>query len=154
MTLISKNKMGFITGSIHVPNTQCPLYPSWERCNNLIISWLLNFVHLFWLRYWYLEWSSRTVFSRWSAELQEEIYDLQQGSQNVTDYFTNLKTVWKELDNYCPLSSCNCSARTYHQQDFIIRFLKELDERFSVVRSQILLMDPLSSITKVFFMLI
>ena len=44
MALISKNKMGFITGSIHVPDTQCLLYPSWERCNNLIISWLLNSV--------------------------------------------------------------------------------------------------------------
>ena len=69
------------------------------------------------------------------AELQEEIYALKQGSQNVTDYFTNLKTVWEELDNYRPLSFCNCPARTYHQQDFIIRFLKGLYERFSVVRS-------------------
>jgi len=69
------------------------------------------------------------------AELQEEIYALKQGSQNVKDYFTNLKTVWEELDNYRPLSSCNCPARTYHQQDFIIRFLKGLYERFSVVRS-------------------
>jgi len=42
MALISKNKMGFNTGSIPVPNTQSPLCPPWERCNNLIISWLLN----------------------------------------------------------------------------------------------------------------
>jgi len=27
MALISKNKMGFITGSIHIPDTQSPLYP-------------------------------------------------------------------------------------------------------------------------------
>jgi len=117
--------MGFITGSIPVPDTQSPLYPPWERCNNLIISWLLNSVSQFiaqsviyfdsatdiWnaLRGWFSQGDLLRI-----AELQEEIYVVKQGLQNVTDYFTNLKTLWEELDNYRLLSSCNCSARTYH----------------------------------------
>lgn len=88
------------------------------------------------------------------AELQEEVYALKQGSQSVTDYFTQLKSLWEELDNYRPMTPCTCPSQTYHKQDFIIRFLKGLDERFSVVRSQVLLLDPLPSVNRVFSMVI
>ncbi|WVY91518.1 hypothetical protein V8G54_037032 [Vigna mungo] len=60
----------------------------------------------------------------------------------------------EELDNYRTLTPCSCSARTYHSQDFIIRFLKGLDDRFAMVRSQILLLDPLPSTNRVFSMII
>ncbi|XP_047173719.1 uncharacterized protein LOC124841483, partial [Vigna umbellata] len=88
------------------------------------------------------------------AALQEEIYGLSQGTRSVSKFYTALKTLWEELDNYRPFSSCSCFAKTYHQQDFIIRFLKGLDERFSIVRSQILLMDPLPAINCVFSMVV
>ena len=42
MALISKNKMGFLNGSIIAPAATDPLHPAWERCNTLIMSWLLN----------------------------------------------------------------------------------------------------------------
>ncbi|KAG5047714.1 hypothetical protein JHK86_017120 [Glycine max] len=42
MALISKNKMAFLLGSILVPSVKEPLYSGWERCNTLIMSWLLN----------------------------------------------------------------------------------------------------------------
>ena len=131
MALISKNKIGFITGTIPVPDTQSPLYQPWKHCNNLIISWLLNSVSQS-ITQSVIYFDSATdiwndLWERFSqgdllciAELQEEIYAVKQGPQNVTDYFTNLKTLWEKLDNYRSLSSCNCSARTYHQQDFII----------------------------------
>ena len=88
------------------------------------------------------------------TELQEEVYALKQGSLSITDYFTNLKSLWEELDNYRPLIQCNCPAKTYHHQDFIIQFLKGLDERFSVIRSQVLLMDPLPSVNRILSMVI
>nr|KYP37860.1 hypothetical protein KK1_040927 [Cajanus cajan] len=65
-----------------------------------------------------------------------------------------LKASWEELDNFRPFPPCDCQARVYHQQDFIIRFLKGLDDRFNVVRSQILLMDPLPFVNRVFSMVI
>jgi len=79
---------------------------------------------------------------------------LKQGSLTITDFFTNLKATWEELDNFHPLTPCNCQARLYHEQDFIIHFLKGLDDRFHVVQSQILLMDPLPSVNRVFSMVI
>ncbi|WVZ10156.1 hypothetical protein V8G54_014686 [Vigna mungo] len=38
MALISKNKMGFLMGSIPVPSPTNISYHSWERCNTLIMS--------------------------------------------------------------------------------------------------------------------
>jgi len=43
MTLISRNKMAFLLGTTPVPSiTEPTLYSAWERCNTLIMSWLLN----------------------------------------------------------------------------------------------------------------
>ena len=88
------------------------------------------------------------------AELQEEVYAFKQGSQSITNYFVSLKSLWEELDNYPPMGPYTCSAKSYHQQDFIIHFLKGLDERFVVVRSQVLLLEPLPFVNRVFSMVI
>ena len=52
------------------------------------------------------------------------------------------------------MGPCTCSAKSYRQQDFIIHFLKGLDERFAVVRSQVLLLEPLPFVNRVFSMVI
>ena len=44
MALISKNKIGFLTGVIPIPTPDDPTYSSWERCNTLLVSWLINSV--------------------------------------------------------------------------------------------------------------
>ena len=165
MALISKHKMDFLNGSIPIPQLTDPIYSSWERCNVLLMSWLLNSLSpsiaqsVIFFEHAIDIWNDlRERFSQGDllrvAEFQEEIYTLKQGSLSVTDYCTTLKSLWEELDNYRPLSPSSCSAKTYHQQDFIIRFLKGLDERFAMVRSQILLLDPLPFANRVFPMII
>lgn len=157
--------MAFLLGSIPVPNVQEPLFSAWERCNTLIMSWLLNSISppiaqsVIFLECAVDIWTDlRERFSQGDllriAEIQEEIYGLSQANRTVSEFYTALKTLWEELDNYHPFSTCDCSAKTYHQQDFIIRFLKGLDDRFSVVRSQILLMDPLPAMNRVFSMVV
>lgn len=42
------------------------------------------------------------------AELQEEIANLKQGSMKVTEFFTNLRGLWEELDQYRPMPQCTC----------------------------------------------
>ncbi|WVY96787.1 hypothetical protein V8G54_028938 [Vigna mungo] len=165
MALISKNKMGFLNGNIPIPATTDPLYPSWERCNTLLMSWILSSLSpsiaqsvVFFERAIDVWIDLRERFSQGDlirvAELQEEIYLLKQGALSVTDFYAHLKSLWEELDNYQTLTPCSCSARTYHSQDFIIRFLKGLDDQFAMVRSQILLLDPLPSANRVFSMII
>lgn len=39
LKLSAKNKLGFVDGTVVVPNST--KYKYWERCNSLVISWLL-----------------------------------------------------------------------------------------------------------------
>lgn len=44
MALIGKNKFKFVDGSILAPDPFHPSYDAWERCNNLVHSWIINYV--------------------------------------------------------------------------------------------------------------
>ena len=45
ISLSAKDKIGFVTGSIKPPSSTDDSFPSWQRCNDMVISWLLNFIH-------------------------------------------------------------------------------------------------------------
>ncbi|XP_023888369.1 uncharacterized mitochondrial protein AtMg00810-like [Quercus suber] len=42
LALSSRNKFGFVNGSISEPDPTSPLFNSWNRCNITILSWLTN----------------------------------------------------------------------------------------------------------------
>ena len=72
-------------------------------------------------------------------------------------YFTKLKTLWEELSNYrpgCSCGKCTCGGgkelNAYHQMEYIMSFLMGLNDSFGQVRGQLLLMDPIPHINKVF----
>lgn len=58
-------------------------------------------------------------------------------------YFIKLQTIWKELNN--SLLTCSCGEREH-----VIIFLMGLNDSFSQIRTQILLIDLLSLISQVF----
>ena len=64
------------------------------------------------------------------ADLQEQLCALKQGELTVTIYFTQLKSVWDELEIFRPVRRCQCfvpgSCATYHAQDYVIWFLRGL----------------------------
>ncbi|KAI5381240.1 hypothetical protein KIW84_UN0896 [Lathyrus oleraceus] len=37
------------------------------------------------------------------SDIREDLYKLRQGTLDVSNYFTQLKVLWDELDNYCPI---------------------------------------------------
>src|SRR4051812_3502715 len=87
------------------------------------------------------------------SDLQEEIYAQKQGEQTITQYFTTLKKLWQEFDNFRPIPNCVCNPiyhcelsstiKTYRDNDYVIRFLKGLNDCYAPVRAQIMLMAPL-----------
>src|SRR3954471_1545677 len=87
---------------------------------------------------------------------------MKQGSKKISDYFTELRSLWEELDQYRPIPSCTCrvtcacqamrNSRSFRAEDRIIQFLIGLNEEFHGVVSQVLLMDPLPQINRVFSM--
>ncbi|CAN1266800.1 Retrovirus-related Pol polyprotein from transposon TNT 1-94 [Linum perenne] len=95
------------------------------------------------------------------ADLQARIASCDQGNNTVTQYFTNLKVLWEEYQQYRPLPTCDCSVggtlcsvmkqvTLYQSNDYAIRFIRGLNSSFNVVRSQLLLMDPLPDVNSAF----
>jgi len=75
-----------------------------------------------------------------------------------------MKIIWDELEDLRPIPSCVCdipcscklftSVRTYKNNEYILYFLKGLNDNYTNVRTQILLMDPLPSISKAYSLVI
>ena len=93
-------------------------------------------------------------------QLEKDIGSLTQNQNPVSDYYTQLQGLWEELLNYSPnpvcncFPSCSCGAMTKtlekYEQRCVMQFLMGLNESFAPVRVQILLIDPMPSINKVF----
>ncbi|XP_019460036.1 PREDICTED: uncharacterized protein LOC109359795 [Lupinus angustifolius] len=175
LALESKNKLNFINGSLPRPPPEDPLYGPWVRCNMMVLSWIQHCVDesivksILWIDTAAEAW--KDLHDRFShgdifriVALQKEFYHLDQGNLDISDYFTKLKTLWDEIEDFRPFPNCKClapcicgamdSLKPYKEQDYVIRFLEGLNEQFAHVKSQIMLMDPLPNITKAFALLI
>jgi hypothetical protein len=172
----AKLKFEFLDGSIPMPiNSFDPSFRAWNRCNMLIHSWILNSVEPSIARSIVFMDNASDVWldlkDRFSqgdlvrvSEIQQEIYALTQGTRSVTTFYSDLKALWEELEIYMPIPNCVCHhrcscdamrlARRHHNMLHIMRFLTGLNDEFNAVKSQILLIDPLPSITKIFSMVI
>lgn len=169
IALSVKNKLGFIDGSIAKPDgTDVSLLNSWIRNNNVVILWILNSVSK--------EICASIIYSESTSEiwsdlrerfqqsngprifqLRRELANHTQAQSSVSSYFTKLKTLWEEQSNFRPICSCGkCTCggvralNAYYQMEYIMTFLMGLNDNFSQVRGQILLLYPLPPINKVF----
>ena len=89
--------------------------------------------------------------------LQKEIAELHQVETSIIDFFTQLKVLWGQLQNNSPFPSCTCGKCTCNMnkrlndlqsRESVMKFLMGINDSFSQVRTQILLMDPFSSLNK------
>jgi hypothetical protein len=171
----AKNKLRFVDGSLEIPPIHDLNRAPWERCNHLVHSWIVNSVSD--------QIASTIVFhenavdawqdlqERFSkadrvriATLRSSINNLKQGTKSVLDYFIELKALWEELNSHRPLPVCTCVhqcrclamqlVRDYRHEDQVLQFLQGLNDQFSVVKTQVLLMEPLPPINKVYSLVI
>ncbi|XP_075478953.1 uncharacterized protein LOC142519815 [Primulina tabacum] len=173
IALSVKNKLGFIDGSIPKPaDSETNLLSAWVRNNNNVISWLLNSVSK--------DISASILFAE-SAEdiwndlkdrfqqsngprifqIRKDLINLRQGQDSVSVYFTKIKALWEELNHFRPMCSCGkcgCNGvknlEAYIQMDYTMTFLMGLNESFTHIRSQVLLLDPLPPISRVFSLVV
>ena len=87
-------------------------------------------------------------------QLQKAIASLNQEQSSVSAFYTKLKGLWDELMNFRPIAACNCGALKtlldYQHNKYVMKFLVGLNDLYTSVRGQILLMEPLPTINKVF----
>lgn len=90
-------------------------------------------------------------------QLHREICTINQGNSIVANYFTKLILLWDVFDAFVPPPSCNSDkSRTYVDHTTYLRlftFLMGLNEVYSQARSQILMMNPLPSVTTTYAMI-
>ena len=175
MALDAKSKLGFVDGSITASMAITPLEKkAWSKCNSMISSWILNSVSpQITASVIYRD----TAFDVWNAlknrflqangprisQLQKQISTVMQGDSTVTSFFTDLQASWDQLLNLRPLPSCSCGKCTcgvnekifrIHHQDSIMQFLNGLNDCYSQVKTQILMMEPVPSVDKTFSLVI
>ncbi|KAF5460183.1 hypothetical protein F2P56_020070 [Juglans regia] len=87
-------------------------------------------------------------------ELKKALANLSQDTDTVSIYYGKLKSLWDELSIYDPLPVCSCDSTKVisdrYQRDCVIQFLMGLHDSFTNVRDQLMLIDPLPPVTKVF----
>ena len=164
-----KNKVAFIDGSLPMRTPTDPTYAAWTRGNNVVISRLYNFVskdiitNILFANTTKEIWDDlKTRFSRKNGprifQLRRQLMSLQQGNDDVSTYYTKLKSVWEELSGYKPTFQCKCGGlqtlQDYNESEYVMSFLMGLNDSFAQIWGQILLFDPLPPIGNVFSLVI
>lgn len=88
-------------------------------------------------------------------QLKRQLATISQTQNSVSHYFTKLKSVWDELQQYrLVCTCCTCggtkSVAEFLQYEYLMNFLMGLNESYANTRAQLLLMDPPPSINRAF----
>ncbi|KAM0022876.1 putative RNA-directed DNA polymerase [Helianthus debilis subsp. tardiflorus] len=161
LALEAKNKFGFINGKCEKPKDNEVLAGQWDRCNSVVLTWLLNSVSE--------ELFLGQVFSKLASEVWTDlretydkvdgsvVYDLykkinyiSQNGSYVAEYYNRLTTMWKQFDAMVHLPSCSCqAAKDYSDFSTLIKlmqFFMGLDDVYQPVRTNLLTREPYPSV--------
>lgn len=124
----------------------------------VIISTLFHFAHSLWhqLHDHYSQIDGHRIY-----QLTTDIVHLKQANGSIEVYYHKLKGLWDELDALEAPYNCTCkcvceNGKTNGERDQrkrLIQFLMGLDESYTNIRGQILLLQPLPMVAKAYSML-
>ncbi|KAK2986255.1 hypothetical protein RJ640_021824 [Escallonia rubra] len=167
--LRSKNKAGFVDGTIGKAYVNSQNFQPWVQCNAIVLSWLTKALakeiqssaaHADTASEVRLDLQER--FTQGVApqvyELKSAIALLQQEKTTISSYYGKLKSVWNELEvsNPIPVCTCGCicgaakNMESMREEEKVYAFLISLDDIFNTVRSQILSIDPLPTLGRAY----
>ncbi|KAK9664574.1 hypothetical protein RND81_14G052800 [Saponaria officinalis] len=169
IALSAKNKIGFIDGTQPKPSSSSITVNAWQRCNDMVFSWILNALSSEIAdSVLYCE-SAKDVWSELEdrygqsngAQLyavQKKLSDFSQGNDSITSYFTKIKSVWDEIEamGMNPVCSCTCTCGSkkkqikYTEDQKIVQFLMGLNDSYTVIRGTILMQNPLPKLATVY----
>ncbi|XP_074347654.1 uncharacterized protein LOC141686522 [Apium graveolens] len=103
LVLSAKNKIGFVDGTIEIPDKTSPEYKFWAR----------EILYDLEERYGYA--SMTKVYS-----LEQKLSEIVQGSQNISEFFTAIKTGWDVRANVLmmqPLPNVSAAYNLFAQEE-------------------------------------
>ncbi|XP_075085043.1 uncharacterized protein LOC142168280 [Nicotiana tabacum] len=165
VSLSAKNKLGLINGRHGKPSVDSSCYPFWERYNDMVIAWITNSlsreiatselgydtVREIWL-------DINEIFRQSSGskfiQIQRKIGAISQGTSDIASYFTRLRSLWDEMSTAYVGPVCSCGALPKFIEELkLFWFLAGLNESYSTIKSNILMMTPLPTVRRAYSML-
>ena len=154
----TKNKRDFINGKIERPEDAGFLQEQWDRCNYVVLSWILGCVSQ--------EVFMGQIFSKNAKNVWDELketYDKQdasiifnmhykihsftQSGISLSEYYHKFNALWRQYDSLVSLPECVCEGSTklkeHNKLIKLMQFLMGLDEIYAPIRSIILTTDPI-----------
>ncbi|XP_038711768.1 uncharacterized protein LOC120005962 [Tripterygium wilfordii] len=166
----ARNKIGFIDRSLPIPPSHDSNFQVWKQGNSLIKAWTNNCVASDILASIS---TSNTAEELWSEikerysianetrvyEVYKELGIIKQKGLTVTEYYSKLKSLWKELQEYETFPTCSsCTThkivKAKRDREKLMQFLIGLNEEYSHVSSQVLLTKPFPDIKTGFNMIL
>ncbi|XP_023641965.1 uncharacterized protein LOC111831564 [Capsella rubella] len=170
MALNVRNKLGFVNGTIVKPAEDHRDYGAWTRCNDIVSTWLMNSVSkkigqsLLFIPTAEGIWNN--ILSRFKQgdaprifAIEQRLSKIEQGSMDISTYYTELLTLWEEYKNYvelpvCTCGRCECEAaakwEVLQQRSRVTKFLMGLNECYDQTRRHILMLKPIPSMEDAF----
>ncbi|XP_071729077.1 uncharacterized protein [Rutidosis leptorrhynchoides] len=168
LALSTKNKVGFVNGTCRKSTDNEVLAAQWDRCNSIVLSWLLSSISE--------ELYSGQIFSAtasvvWTElketydkvdgsitfNLHQKISSVKQSGSSLSEYYHKLNTLWKQYDEMVNLPACTCAAAPEFQRHNkvlkLMQFLMGLDDTYMSTRSNLLLRDPLPDVKSAYAIL-
>ncbi|XP_076940157.1 uncharacterized protein LOC143609230 [Bidens hawaiensis] len=142
LALNVKNKIGFIDKTCNRPTTNENLGKQWDRCNAVVLSWILNsiseelFMGQAFSKIASVVWEElKETYSKVDGSimfnLHQNISMFKQNGCPISEYYHKLTSMWRQFDSLSDLPSC-------------------LDNVYQPVRTSILTKDPLPTVKGAF----
>nr|GEV36935.1 ribonuclease H-like domain-containing protein [Tanacetum cinerariifolium] len=126
IALIGKNKFGLVDGTCVKPVTSHVLTQQWERCNAIVLGWILS-------------------------SLSPDLY---LGELSMHGYYHKPNSLWREFDTLTLLPACTCATYEgvlkHNQLIILMQFLMGLNDAYLNIKSNILARYPLPNVKEAF----
>lgn len=165
LALEARGKDRFITGVLPKPEVTDPDYMMWKKNDAMIRAWIKNSMLPELQRSFAYVTSAKDLWDNIKekygqrngillSKLKKNISNFTQRNLTLTDYYTQLHNLMNELENMEPKCRCVCEARldtaVNKERDRMIQFVNGLNETYEAVKNQLLLMEPLPSMSKAY----
>ncbi|XP_056689676.1 uncharacterized protein [Spinacia oleracea] len=170
LALSAKNKIGFVDGSIEKPDPGTIECKAWERCNDLVCSLILcNLDEVISKSVMFLK-SARAVWTdleeRFGFASMAQVYSLEQklseitqGNKSVSEFFTEIKSIWDAIEEahpmpYCTCNNCTCNVTKKffqrQQEKMVMQFMMKLADQYATIRGNVLMVPELPKVSEVY----
>ncbi|XP_071687077.1 uncharacterized protein [Rutidosis leptorrhynchoides] len=168
LALATKNKVCFVDGTLAKNENDPVLVSQWERCNSVVLSWVLgclseelysgqifsNLASVVWKD---LKETYDKVDGSMTFKLHHQINTLKQNGNTLSEYYHKLTSLWKQYDAMTSIPACTCGAgactcaagiasKNLINQQKLMQFLMGLDDDYMAIRSNLLMRDPLPDV--------